>query len=65
MPAYDRRELAAVYAGGALGTAARVGLGRSPRSITDASVSTAVDSSTRQPCAAALDRYALNQVSAG
>ena len=54
MLGHDRRELAAIFVGGALGTVARAAWGRSPRPITDASASTAVDSSTRQPCAAAL-----------
>jgi hypothetical protein len=48
MLGHDGRELAAIFVGGARAW------GRSPRPITDASASTAVDSSTRQPCAAAL-----------
>ncbi len=55
MLGHDRRELAAIFVGGALGTVARAALETlAARPITDASASTAVDSSTRQPCAAAL-----------
>jgi hypothetical protein len=53
MLGHDRRELAAIFVGGVLGTVAEPHWRRSPRPITDASASMAVDSSTRQPCAAA------------
>ena len=55
MLGHDRRELAAIFVGGALGTVARAALETfAAAPITDTSASTAVDSSTRQPCAAAL-----------
>jgi fluoride ion exporter CrcB/FEX len=54
MLGHDRRELAAIFIGGALGTVARAALETlAAAPITDTSASTAVDSSTRQPCAAA------------
>jgi len=43
MLGHDRRELAAIFVGGALGTVARAALESSPRPITDASASMAVD----------------------
>jgi hypothetical protein len=51
---HDRRELAAIFLGGALGTLARAGLETLAAPDHRRLRLDAVDSNTRQPCAAAL-----------